>query len=38
MLTIPADLHDAVMALSPEERQDRVKVNEAANRLKIGGI
>jgi hypothetical protein len=30
MLTIPAELHDAVMALSPEDRRDRAKVNEAA--------
>ena len=30
MLTIPAELHDAVMALSPDERRDRAKVNEAA--------
>ena len=30
MLTIPAELHDAVMALSPDERGDREKVDEAA--------
>jgi hypothetical protein len=30
MLTMPAELHEAVMALSPEERRDREKVNEAA--------
>jgi hypothetical protein len=30
MLTIPIELHEAVMALSPDERRDRVKVNEAA--------
>jgi hypothetical protein len=30
MLTIPAELHDAVMALSPEDRRDRAKVNEVA--------
>jgi hypothetical protein len=29
-LTIPADLHRAVMELSPEDRRDRVKVNAAA--------
>jgi hypothetical protein len=29
-LTIPAELHDAVMALSPDDRRDRAKVNEAA--------
>lgn len=31
-LTIPAELHRAVMDLSPEDRQDRAKVNEAAAR------
>jgi hypothetical protein len=30
MLTIPVELHDAVMALPPDERHDRDKVNEAA--------
>jgi hypothetical protein len=30
MLMIPAELHDAVMGLSPEDRRDRAKVNEAA--------
>jgi hypothetical protein len=29
-LTIPAELHRAVMELPPENRQDRAKVNEAA--------
>jgi hypothetical protein len=29
ILTIPAEIHDAVMALPPEERRDREKVNEA---------
>jgi hypothetical protein len=28
-LTIPAEIHDAVMTLLPEERLDREKVNEA---------
>jgi hypothetical protein len=28
-LTIPAELHEAVMALPPEERCDRAKVNAA---------
>jgi hypothetical protein len=28
-LTIPAEIHEAVMALSPEDRRDRAKVNEA---------
>ena len=30
LLTIPAALHRAVMSLSPEDRQDRAKVNAAA--------
>src|ERR1700682_3318066 len=30
MLTIDAAIHDAVMALPPDERRDRAKVNEAA--------
>jgi hypothetical protein len=34
MLTIPAELHDAVMARSPEDRRDRAKVNEAARRYR----
>jgi hypothetical protein len=29
MLTIDAVIHDAVMALPPDERRDRAKVNEA---------
>jgi hypothetical protein len=28
-LTIPADLNEAVMQLSPEQRRDRTAVNEA---------
>jgi hypothetical protein len=32
MLTIPAEIHNAVMALSPDERHDRTKVNEAVRR------
>ena len=31
-LTIDAAIHDAVMALPPDERRDRVKVNEAVRR------
>ncbi|MET3304437.1 hypothetical protein [Bradyrhizobium diazoefficiens] len=31
-LTIPAELHRAVMELSPEDRRDRAKVNQAAAR------
>ena len=30
--TIPAVIHEAVMALSPEDRRDRAKVNEAVRR------
>jgi hypothetical protein len=32
MLTIPAEIHNVVMALSPDERHDRTKVNEAVRR------
>jgi hypothetical protein len=32
MLTIPAEIHNAVMAMPPEERHDRAKVNEAVRR------
>jgi hypothetical protein len=32
MLTIPAVIHSAVMALSPEDRRDRQKVNDAVRR------
>jgi hypothetical protein len=32
MATIPAEIHEAVMALSPEDRHDREKVNEAVRR------
>jgi hypothetical protein len=31
--TIDAAVYDAVMALSPDERRDRAKVNEAVRRL-----
>ncbi|MGY3529337.1 hypothetical protein ACVILK_006811 [Bradyrhizobium embrapense] len=31
-LTIPAELHRALMELSPEDRRDRAKVNQAAAR------
>jgi hypothetical protein len=31
-VTIPADIHNAVMELSSEERLDRVKVNAALRR------
>ena len=30
VLMIPTEPHDAVMALSPDDRRDRAKVNEAA--------
>ena len=29
-LTLPVELHQAVMELAPEDRRDRGKVNEAA--------
>ena len=32
MLTIDADIPEAVMALPPDERRDRAKVNEAVRR------
>ena len=36
-LTIDAAIHDAVMALPPDERRDRAKVNEAVREgLKLG--
>jgi hypothetical protein len=34
MATIPAEIHRPVMALPPEDRHDRAKVNEAARRHK----
>ena len=38
MLAIPAELHDAVMALSPDERRDRAKVqcSSASGRTEPG--
>ena len=39
MLTIDAAIHDAVMALPPDERRDRAKVNEAArDGLRLGPL
>jgi hypothetical protein len=32
LLTIPAELHHAVLTLPPEDRRDRAKVNAAAAR------
>ena len=32
-LTINAEIHDAVMALPPDERRDRAKVNEAVREV-----
>jgi hypothetical protein len=32
-LTIPAELHRAVMELAPEDRRDRAAVNQAAARV-----
>ena len=38
-LTIPAEIHEAVMALPPEERCDRAKVNEAVREgLRLGPL
>jgi hypothetical protein len=34
LLTIPAELHRAVMELTPEERRDRAAVNQAAARTR----
>jgi hypothetical protein len=31
-LTIPAEIHEPVMQLTPEDRRDRAKVNEAVRR------
>ena len=37
--TIDAEIHDAVMALQPDERRDRVKVNEAVrDGLRLGPL
>jgi hypothetical protein len=33
LLTIPAELHRAVMELAPEHRRDRAAVNQAAARV-----
>ncbi len=33
LLMIPADIHEAVMALAPEDRRDRAKVNEAVAKM-----
>ena len=39
MLMIDAAIHDAVMALRPDERRERVKVNEAVRDcLKLGPL
>jgi hypothetical protein len=32
MATIPAEIHKPIMDLSPEDRHDRAKVNEAVRR------
>jgi hypothetical protein len=38
-LTIPSEIHEAVMALLPEERLDRAKVNEAVrDGLRLGPL
>ena len=37
MLTVDAEIHDAVIALPPDERRDREKVNEAVREgLRLG--
>jgi hypothetical protein len=37
--TIPIEIHKAVMALSPEDRRDREKVNEAVRgRVALGAL
>jgi len=37
MLTVDAEIHDAVMALPPDERRDPAKVNEAVREgLRLG--
>jgi hypothetical protein len=33
LLTIPAELHRAVLELTPEDRRDRAAVNQAAARV-----
>jgi hypothetical protein len=35
MLTIDSEIHEAVMALSPDERHNRAKVNEAVGAGRI---
>lgn len=37
MLTIPAEIHEPIMALSPEDRRDRAKVNEAVRQHQCHG-
>jgi len=38
-LTIPAAIHDAVMALPPDERLDRRKVNDAVRQaIRLGSL
>ena len=38
-LTIDAEIHDAVMAMPPDERRDRTKVNEAVREgLRLGPL
>jgi hypothetical protein len=35
MAAIPPEIHQAVMALPPEDRHDRTKVNEAVRRYQF---
>jgi hypothetical protein len=37
MLTIPAEIHEPVMQLAPEDRRDRDKVNKAVRRWSTSG-
>jgi hypothetical protein len=37
-LTIDAEIHEAVMALLPDDRRDRVKVNEAVRDGLLYGV
>ena len=38
MLMIPVEIHDAVMALLPEERRDRTTVNNAVRNAQSKGL
>jgi len=38
MLMIPVEIHDAVMALLPEERRDRTTINNAVRNAQSKGL